>query len=115
MSIIGATVSVAFLGWILIEAFEAMVLPRRVMRTFRFNRWFYRFNWPVWLLLSGVFRTAKRRESFLSYFGPLSLLALFSSWVAGLIAGFALLHWSLGTSLQQSADRHAKLSELLYF
>ncbi len=115
MSIIGATASVAFLGWILIEAFEAMVLPRRVMRTFRFYSWFYRFNWPVWVLLSRVFRSPKRRESFLSAFGPLSLLALFSSWVAGLIAGFALLHWSLGTSLQQSADRYAKLSELLYF
>jgi hypothetical protein len=115
MSILGAAASVAFIGWILIEAFEAMVLPRRVMRTFRFNRWFYRLNWPVWLWLSRGLRSPKRRESFLSFFGPLSLLALFSSWVAGLIAGFALLHWTLGSSLQQAADRHAELSELLYF
>ncbi len=115
MSIISAVASIAFIGWILIEAFEAMVLPRRVMRKFRFNRWFYRLTWPVWLLLSRVFRSPKRRESFLSVFGPLSLLALFSSWVAGLIAGFAFLHWSLGTPLQQAAGRDPKLSELVYF
>ena len=114
MSIVGAVVSTAVIGWILIEAFEAMVLPRRVMRKFRFNRWFYRLNWPVWLFLSGAFHTPKRRETFLSVFGPLSLLGLFSSWVVGLIVAFALLHWSLGT-LQKPAGSIEKLCELLYF
>jgi hypothetical protein len=41
----------------------------------------------------------KRREYFLSVFGPLSLLGLFATWVLSLIAGFALLQWSLGTDL----------------
>jgi hypothetical protein len=115
MSIVVAAASTAFIGWILLEAFETMVLPRRVMRKLRFNRFFYRFNWPVWLLLSGAFRSPKRRETFLSVFGPLSLLGLFSSWVVGLVAGFALLHWSLGTLLQKPIDAEAKLPELLYF
>ena len=39
------------------------------------------------------------REAFLSVFGPLSLLGLMITWVLGLIVGFALVHWSLGTSL----------------
>jgi len=38
----------------------------------------------------------KAREAFLSWFGPMSLLALLGIWVSGLIIGFALLHWSLG-------------------
>src|SRR5262249_5517 len=42
----------------------------------------------------------KRREAFLSVFGPLSLLALLVTWVCGLIYGFAMLHWSIGTNLQ---------------
>jgi hypothetical protein len=115
MSIIGAVTSTAIIAWILIEAFEAVLLPRRVMRKIRFNHWFYRLNWSVWLLLSRVFRSPKRRETFLSYFGPLSLLALFSSWIVGLIASFALLHWSLGTPLQKPTGTNIELPELLYF
>ncbi|MGH7172944.1 MAG: potassium channel family protein [Gemmataceae bacterium] len=115
MSIVGAVASTAVIGWILIETFETMVLPRRVMRKFRFNRWFYRLNWPVWLFLARVVPTPKRRETFLSVFGPLSLLALFSSWVVALIVAFALLHWSLGTPLQKPAGAVEELSEWLYF
>lgn len=115
MSILGAVATTAFIVWILIEAFEAMVLPRRVLRRLRFNRWFYRLNWPVWLLLARAFRSPKRRETFLSVFGPLSLLALFSSWVVGLIAGFAFLHWSLGSPLQKPTGTNAQLPELLYY
>ena len=115
MSIVGAVASTAIIGWILLEAFEAMVLPRRVMRKFRLNRWFYRVNWPVWLLLSRAFRSPKRRETFLSVFGPLSLLTLFIFWVLGLIAGFALLHWSLGTSLQTPTGTAEGLPGYLYF
>lgn len=40
---------------------------------------------------------ARRRESWLSYFGPLSLLLLLSVWAGGLIIGFALIHWALGS------------------
>lgn len=115
MSLVGAVASAAVIAWILMEAFEAMVLPRRVMRKLRFNRWFYRVNWPVWLLLSRAFRSPKRRETFLSVFGPLSLLALFCSWVVGLIVGFALLHWSLGTPVQKLDGTGEGLPELLYF
>jgi hypothetical protein len=115
MSIIGAVASAALIAWILFEAFESMVLPRRVMRKFRFSRLFYRMNWPVWLLLSRVFRAPKRRETFLSVFGPLSLLGLFASWVVGLIVGFALLHWSLSTPVQTPAGAEEGLTEFLYF
>ena len=96
------------------EAFESMVLPRRVTRKFRFTRTFIRGSWSVWLRLSRGFRTPKRRETFLSVFGPLSLLALFSSWVVPLIAGFALLHWSLGTS-PANAVRRPAYRRYLYF
>ena len=47
----------------------------------------------------------KRRSSFLSLFGPLSILILFGIWAAGLILGFACLHWSLGTPLKRSGKR----------
>src|SRR6516164_2141988 len=90
-----AVASAALILWVLMEAFEAMVLPRRVTQKYRLNRFFYRCNWPVWLFLARGFRSPKRRENFLSVFGPLSILGLFATWVLMLIGGFALLHWSL--------------------
>jgi hypothetical protein len=115
MSIVYTVASTIVIGWILFEAFETMVLPRRVMRKFRLIRWFYYLSWRVWLLLARLFRAPKRRETFLSVFGPLSMLALFGIWILGLIAGFALLHWSLGTPLQRPAGTTEGLPELLYF
>jgi hypothetical protein len=37
-------------------------------------------------------------------FGPLSLLTLFALWASGLILGFGLLQWSLGTGLNPGAE-----------
>jgi hypothetical protein len=54
----------------------------------------------------------RRRTGFLSVFGPLSLLALVALWALGLIAGFALLHWSLGTNIS-GVDGH--FLNYLYF
>jgi hypothetical protein len=45
------------------------------------------------------FVPARRQETWLSVFGPLSLFLLMGIWVGGLIAGFALLHWSIGSAL----------------
>jgi hypothetical protein len=41
----------------------------------------------------------RQQETWLSVFGPLSLLLLLIIWVFGLILGFALIHWSLGPAL----------------
>jgi hypothetical protein len=44
--------------------------------------------------------SGRRRQAFLGWFGPLSILSLIASWVLGLIFSFGLLHWSLGTPMQ---------------
>jgi Ion channel len=98
-----ATLGVLIVMAILWEAFESIVLPRRVTRQFRFTRGFYRFTWRLWSGLFGRIRLAKRRESYLSYFGPLSLLGLLVAWAILLIFGFALVHWGGGSSLYVAA------------
>ena len=90
-----AQVVVGFLivAGILWEAFETIVLPRRVSRRFRFTRLVYRSAWPPWKTMARGFRKSKARETFLSFFGPLSLLYLFAVWAAAMIFGFGLLYY----------------------
>lgn len=79
---------------VLWEAFETVVLPRRVTRRFRLTVVFYRSTWGVWKFIARRIGKISRRETLLSFYGPLSLLFLFIFWAAGLIFGFALLFHS---------------------
>jgi hypothetical protein len=81
------------------DAFETIILPRRVTRSFRLVRLFYQVSWAVWSAVNRRLPSAKLREAHLSYFGPLSLLMLFATWALALIVAFAMLHWAAGSSL----------------
>jgi hypothetical protein len=81
---------------VLLDAFETVVLPRRVRRHFRITVWFYRNTWKPWRKITSLIKSPGRRENFLGYFGPLSLLFLLALWAGGLIFGFALLQYGAG-------------------
>lgn len=91
-TIAGITVILA----VLLDAFETVVLPRRVRRKFRITVWFYRYTWIPWRKITSLIKSPGRRENFLGYFGPLSLLLLLALWACGLIFGFALLQYGAG-------------------
>ena len=78
---------------ILLEAFETIILPRRVTRRFRLTRLFYVSTWRPWRAIARLMQT-KVRENFISFYGPLSLLVLFAVWAASLIVGFGFLYYS---------------------
>jgi hypothetical protein len=80
---------------VLLDAFETIVLPRKVQRAFRLTSWFYRHTWVPWVRLARLI-PSKRRENFLAYFGPFSLILLLVFWAIGLIFGYALLQFGLG-------------------
>jgi hypothetical protein len=113
MRIVMALGSLGLISLALLEGFETMVLPRRVTRGVRWTRLFYRTSWTLWRAVGRHLAPGKRREYFLSVFGPFSLLGLFASWVLSLILGFALLHWSLGTTLT-APEAEAGLGTYLY-
>lgn len=97
-------VLVAIGGFILLlvvvwDAFETVVLPRRVTRRLRLARLFYRSTWIPWSAVARRMRPGNRREAFLSFYGPLSLIMLISLWAVGLVAGFAILQWALQLSV----------------
>ena len=92
--ILPAIIGGVIIAVVLWEAFETIVLPRRVMRRLRLTVLIYRSTWVPWRTLARRIPKKRRRETFLSYYGPLSLLFLFGVWAAGIIFGFALLYYS---------------------
>jgi hypothetical protein len=95
---------VAIIFSVLLDAFETVVLPRRVTRQFRLTAWFYRRTWTPWRRIATCIKTTSRQQNFLGYFGPLSLLLLLAFWAAGLIFGFALLQYGFGGHEQISGE-----------
>jgi hypothetical protein len=95
------------------EAFETIVFPRRVSRRFRFTRAFYQATWVPWRAIGSRLGLGRRRETFLSVYGPISLLLLLGAWVVLLVLAFALLHWGAGSRLQTPAGMPAFEADLL--
>lgn len=77
------------------DAFETILVPRRIGRRVRLTRYFYLATWRVWRAVARRVGKPSRREALLGFYGPLSLLLLLSCWAVGLIVAFALLE--LGT------------------
>jgi hypothetical protein len=98
---------VALVLW---DAFETIILPRRVARWFRLTRMFYLSTWMPWRAIARRIHSPKFRETFIGYFGPLSLLCLFVVWAASLIFGFTCLYYSAA----KNDATHPGFSTLMY-
>lgn len=99
---------------VLWEVFEAVVLPRRVARRLRLVVVIIRTTWRFWAQ-AGMRRPAgNRRETFLSYYGPLNLILLLVIWAGGLILGFAMIQWGLGSPLVDPQGRASFLTDLYF-
>ncbi|MGA8238067.1 MAG: potassium channel family protein [Candidatus Sulfotelmatobacter sp.] len=103
-SIVAAIFGVVIIGVVLLDAFETVVLPRRVTRHFKLTAWFYRRTWIPWRGIARRIRTFSRQQSFLGYFGPLSLITLLVFWATSLILGFALVQYGIGEHEQLSGE-----------
>jgi hypothetical protein len=113
MSYIIAILGLLMLSMVLWDAFEVIILPRRVIRRLRFARFFYRFTWRLRSVVTLWIPDCKWSESCLSIFGPLSLLLLMGVWSTGLIVGFAMLQWGLQGRLNV-VQRAASFGTYLY-
>ena len=91
------------------DAFEVMLLPRRVQRRIRLVRWFFEVTWSA---CSGIMRrvpAGERREQLLSLYGPLSMMLLFTIWTVGLILSFGMLEWALDAGLRPAPSLAGRL------
>ncbi|MGC1645912.1 MAG: potassium channel family protein [Candidatus Sulfotelmatobacter sp.] len=112
-SVVAAVFGVIIIWVVLLDAFETVVLPRRVTRHFKLTAWFYRRTWIPWRRLAGRIKKVSRQQNFLGYFGPLSLILLLAFWAAGLILGFALIQHGIGRH-EQLGNEPITFGRILY-
>jgi Ion channel len=91
----GGAVLLAVVLW---DAFETIILPRRVSGRIRLTKLFYRVTWIPWRATGRVL-SGRRSDAFLSFYGPLSLIFLLALWAAGIVLAFGLLEWAAGSAL----------------
>ena len=90
------------LVYALLDAFQTVILPRRATGRFRLTRLFYDATWTPWSWAAQRIGDTRKRETALSFYGPLSLVLLIILWAAALVLGFALLYYSLGSPFHDS-------------
>jgi hypothetical protein len=100
VSVLAALLGAAILLIVLGDAFETIVLPRRVTRRVSLARLFFRITWFAWSRAVGAIFSRRHQETWLSFYGPLSLLLLLILWASGLIFGFGLLLWASGSPIK---------------
>jgi hypothetical protein len=113
MHILALFAGVACLCIVLIDAFETIILPRRATGRFRLTRIFYIATWRPWVFFARRVRNPLKRETALSFYGPLSLIVLLVVWAATMVAGFGLIYFGLGSPFNDAAG-HGGLASDLY-
>jgi nitrate reductase NapE component len=106
-------IAIAVILLVLQDAFEVMLLPRRVQRRTRFAAIYFRMVWRACSRLASRLSPRRGREGVLSQFGALSMLGLFASWATSLIVGFGVLEWAL-QPLTGRPGHEASLGDQLY-
>src|SRR5260370_18416331 len=94
------------------DAFEAIILPRRVSRKFRLARFYSQFTWTTWRIYARLIPSKKRRDAVRGLYGPISLLFLIGVWAAGLILSFAMMQYGSGSALNLSGETPSFYTDL---
>jgi len=97
VNILACITGVVCLFIVLLDAFQTIILPRRATGPLRLTSLFYLVTWNPWRFVARQMKNPRHRETFFSYFGPLSLIVLLVVWAALMIVGFALIYYALGS------------------
>jgi hypothetical protein len=98
---------------VLLDAFETVILPRRANGRFRLTRLFYMLSWRPWRFVARRERLERKRETMLSFYGPLSLVFLIAAWAGAMILGFALLYFAFPSAfVDPRGTRHPFITDV---
>jgi hypothetical protein len=104
----------ACLFFVLLDAFQTVILPRRATGRFRITKVFYVATWRPWKYFTNRICTPRTRETAFSFYGPLSLIFLIIVWAGTLLIGFALVYYGLGSPFNDALGRHVDFLTDLY-
>lgn len=113
MKFVEATLGLLLILIVALDSFETVILPRRVSHKLRPAHFFYIFTWKIWSAIGRKLRSGNRREYYLSFYGPFSLILLLALWATGFILAFALIQWGLGLPLH-APERTVNFGSYLY-
>lgn len=99
---------------VLLDAFQTIILPRRAAGHLRLTRIFYILTWFPWRFVAVRIRHPRKRETTLSFYGPLSLIFLLVVWACGMVLGFSLIYLSIGTPFVDSSRQPVSYLTDLY-
>jgi hypothetical protein len=97
---------------VLLDAFQTIILPRRAAGRLRLTRIFYILTWIPWRFVAVRIRHPRKRETALSFYGPLSLIFLLVVWACGMVFGFSLIYYALGNPFSDASHPLGYLSGL---
>ncbi len=109
MHVVVGLVGVLLVATVLRDSFETIILPRRVSGV-RLSKIFYRVSWKPWRAVARLMPPSDRRETFLSVYGPLSLLLLLVLWGVVMMVGFSLVLWAANFGPGMTALDHLYVS-----
>lgn len=104
MLALAVALGLLWIGLVLWDAFETILLPRRIPSGLRLSRLVLRTLWALWSGIGRGIEARNRRENFLGLYALLSLIGLLVIWAAGLIVGFALIDWGFGSRFASSGS-----------
>ena len=107
LRVVTAIAAVLVIAVVLWDAFETVVLPRRVSRRVRLTRIYFRTTWRAWTAFVRRFPAIERREAAAAIYGPIAILILLALWASLLIVAYALLLWGLGSPLTMTGSTAA--------
>jgi len=97
---------------VLLDAFQTVILPRRAAGRLRLTRLFYIVTWMPWRTVAMRIHHPRKRETVLSFYGPVSLIFLLIVWACGMVFGFSLIYFSLGSPFNDSSRQLSYFSDL---
>lgn len=97
---------------VLLDAFQTIILPRRAAGRLRLTRIFYILTWIPWRFVALRIHHPRKRETALSFYGPLSLIFLLVVWACGMVFGFSLIYYALGNPFNDASQSLGYLSGL---
>lgn len=111
MTVLGVLAGILTIVAVGVDAFEAMLLPRRIRRSVRLIRYYFSLTWGLWRGIGKRLKPGRAHDAFFSLYGPASVVGLLVLWAFGLILGFALVQWGI----HQDAPHARTFPSCLYF